>query len=187
MKTLLFAFALLTLVGCASAPAVAPPAALFRATPISDKSTAAQVDTAFYRTLADCQTVLTGLEARSTELKWWSVGLQTAGAIAGSILLPIAAVQNAAQSVMVGLGAFAGFTNTEISVVRNEGLGAADVIRQRASIQGNMQSAIGKFYIARDAEPLDRGKISAALAELKVACVSYWIASPSATPVAVPE
>jgi len=187
MRILLAALALLTLAGCATAPTVAPSAALFRATAISDKSSPAQVDAAFYRTLADCQVVLTGLEAKSENLKWWGVGLQTAGGLLGSVFLPIAVVRNASQSVVTALGALAGFTNTEISVVRNEALGAASVIEQRARIQGSMQGAITKFYIARDAEPLDRGKISSALAELKVACVSYWIASPTATPVAVPE
>jgi len=188
VKILLAAVAIFTLSACATAP-TAPlgPANLFRATAISDKSTPAQIDAAFYRTLADCQTVLSGLEQKSENLKWAGFWTQTAGGILGSILLPIAVVRGAAQSIIVGLGAGAGFANTEIAVIRNEGLGAADVIRTRANVQAGMQAGMLKYFPARDAEPLDRGKISAALQEIKVACVSYWIASPTATPVAVPE
>lgn len=179
MKNLFAVFVLFTLAGCATAPTVAPSAALFRAQSISDKSTAAQVDTVFYRTLADCQVVLTGLETKSENLKWWGVGLQTAGGLLGSVFLPIAVVRGAAQSVTVALGALAGFTNTEISVVRNEGLGAADVIRQRALIQANIQAGMMEYFPARDAEPMDRGKAAVAIGKIRAACMLYWIASPT--------
>jgi hypothetical protein len=188
MKILLVAFVLFTFSGCATAPPVSHSAALFRAESISEKSTTAQVDAVFYRTLADCQVVLTGLEARSTNLKWWGAAIQIAGGIAGGIVLPaLVAAGTAAKSTIAAVGGFAGFTNTAVSTVREEGLGAADVIRTRANVQVNMQTALLKFYAARDAEPLDRGKVAAAISELRVACVSYWVASPGATPVAVPE
>jgi hypothetical protein len=179
MKILLAAVALFTLSACATAP-TAPlgPANLFKAG-ISDASSPARVDEVFYSTLADCQLVLTGLERRSDTLKWWGVGLQLAGGIVGSIVLPaVIAAGTAAKSTVAALGGFAGFTNTAISTVREEGLGASDVIRTRISVQAGMQAALAKYFAARDAEPLDRGKAAAAIGELKTACVSYWLASP---------
>jgi hypothetical protein len=64
--------------------------------------------------------------------------------------------------------------------VRNEGLGAADIIRERASVQANMQLALTKYYAVLAVDPLDKAKAIASLDELKVACISYWLASPSA-------
>jgi hypothetical protein len=187
VKILLLAFALFTLAGCATAPTVAPSAALFRATAISDKSSAAQIDAAFYRTLADCQVVMYGQERQATTLKWAGAAIQLAGGIAGSIILPaLMAAGTAAKSTIAALGGFAGFTNTAINVVRDEGLGAADVLRSRAMMQASMQTALAKYFAARDAEPLDRGKVAAAIGELKVACFSTWIASPGGAPVAIP-
>ena len=181
MKIFIISFSLFALVGCASAPVVTTPSSLFKARGVATSTV--DIDAAFYATLNDCQGVLYGFEQQATTLKWWSVGLQTAGGILGSILLPVAVVGGAAKTVIAALGAGAGFTNTEISVVRNEGLGAADVIRTRASVQAGMQVALTKYYVARAERPVDLNKIAASVDELKVACISYWLASPNAQPI----
>jgi hypothetical protein len=191
MKIMLAAFVLFMFSGCATAPPVRVSNALLKAESISDTSSAAHIDAVFYRTLAGCQSVLSGLETQSQNLKWWGAAIQIAGGVAGSIILPaLVAAGTAAKSTIAAIGGFAGMTNTAINVVKEEGLGAADVIRTRSNVQANMQTALTKYYAARDAEPLDRGKVAAAISELKVGCVSYWISSPSAaaaTPISAPD
>ncbi|MHB8815835.1 MAG: hypothetical protein ACYDAE_21595 [Steroidobacteraceae bacterium] len=145
--------------------------------------TVPDVDTQFYQTLAGCQAVLQGFEQQSTTLKWWGVGLQTAGGLLGSVFLPMAVVAHRAPIVITALGSLAGFSNTEISVIKNEGLDAASVLMSRASVLAGMQSALTDYYSARSTIPLDLGKLQVASDKLKVACVSYYVASPNAAPI----
>jgi hypothetical protein len=183
MKILLAAIALFTLAGCAITPTTTGQN-LLKARNVG--TTPASADRAFYATLAGCQTVLQGFESQSNTLKWWGVGLQTAGGILGSILLPVAVARGMANSVVVALGASAGFANTEISVVRNEGLGAADVLATRAGVLTAMQAALTKYLPLRAATPLDYAKLQGANDELTVACLSYSLASPSAAALVAP-
>ena len=179
MKILLLTILLFTLSGCASAPTVpVTPAHLQIFKARSTGASAGEIDGALYQTLVDCQGILVGLEQQSTQLKWWGVGIQTAGGLLGSVLLPVAVVANAAKSTITLLGSLAGFANTELSVVRNEGLGAADVIRTRANVQAGMQIALTKYYTARSTTPVDLNKMGAAVDELKVSCISYALVSP---------
>lgn len=187
MKALAAVLIAAMLVGCATAPTVAPlPAnALFKPQLLTPTSSSASIQTGFVQTLADCQGVLYGFEQQSNNLKWWSVAIQLAGGIVGAIILPAAVVAGTAKSTVAALGGFSGFTNTAISTVRNEGLGAADIIRERASVQAAMQTALTKYYVAIGTEPMSKPQAIAAIDELKVACVSYWLASPTAQPIVV--
>lgn len=173
------------LTGCVTTPLPpGPPVALLATKGMG--TDAGTIDGAFYQTLAGCQTVLTGFENQSTKLKWWGVGLQTAGGVFGSVLLPVAVVKHMAQSVVTLFGSLAGFASTEISVIRNEALDAAAILSQRASVLSAMQGALGEYYTARAVQPLDVAKLQVATQKLKVACITYYVASPNSTPIVDP-
>lgn len=187
MKILFLIVAVLLLVGCASTPSVTQPA---RAHLYQPRNLAVQtittIDQDFYTTLAGCQSVLTGFEQQSTQAKYWSVGMQTVGGILGSIFLPIAVVGNASKIWITFLGSAAGFTNTELSVVKNEALDATAVLMSRASVLAGMQKGLEDYYRARAAIPLSLDQLQVAVDRLKVACISYDIASPNSPPIVAP-
>jgi hypothetical protein len=187
MKILTLGILVLTLAACATTPTVTPTARgyLYKPRPLAAMSTST-IDTDFYTTLAGCQSVLTGFEQQSTQAKYWGVALQTAGGLLGSVFLPIAVVRHAAASVIAGLGAAAGFTNTEISVIKNEALDAASILMSRASVLAGMQAGLADYYAARAATPLDLNKLQASVDKLKVACLSYDLASPNSGPIPIP-
>jgi hypothetical protein len=161
----------LVLAGCAAAPPTKVP--LFSST------RSANPTTEFNRTLAGCQIVLSGFERQASDARRWSVGIQSAGGLLGAVLLPVAVVKHMAQSVITLLGALSGYANTELSVVRNEGLDAATVLSTRANIIDSMKVALGKHYAAMSTVPLDQAKLAAATDELRAACIAYAIADPN--------
>jgi hypothetical protein len=184
MRILLAGIVIFTLAACATTPAPVARNYLYQPRPLAAQSTST-IDADFYTTLAGCQSVLTGFEQQSTQAKWWGVGLQTIGGLLGSVLLPIAVVAQRAPSIIAGLGAAAGFTNTEVSVIKNEALDAAALLMSRASVLSGMQTGLTNYYAARSTIPLDLSKLQVAVDQLKVACISYDIASPTAAPIMV--
>lgn len=184
MKTLLVAFLLLALGACATVPPPVSPARayLYQPRAVASRSISS-VDTDFYTTLAGCQAVLTGFEQQSIQAKQWSVGMQLAGAIAGSIFAPIAIINGWSQAWTAGLAGFAGFTNTAVSVVRNEALDAASILMSRASVLNGMQRGLEDYYAARATQPIDLGKLQVAVDRLRVSCLAYDLASPNPIPI----
>lgn len=172
----------IVLTGCETTPSrlKTAPATLFSSPQISGASTLSSIDAVFYDTLGGCSQVLNGFESEATKLKWWGAGIQLLAGAVGSIWLPaVVAGGTASKGLVAALGGFAGYGNTARSVVVNEGLGAAAILSSRASVQAAMERALFNFYSARDAEPPNRAGTATAIAQLKVACLTYSIVSPN--------
>src|SRR5271170_8087154 len=127
MKLLLCAIALF-LTGCASVPAHAPPSLFGGRPPLNASTPLPDIDVQFYTVLGGCQTVLAGFQQQAQVAKDWGAAVQLVGGLLGSVLLPIAVAKSMAHSVLVGLGAGAGFANTATSVIQNEALDAGSVL-----------------------------------------------------------
>lgn len=186
-KYTIIAVAIFLLTGCASTKPPAAPTTLLSAPSLRANASFAAVDKEFYQVLAGCQQVLTGFERQALEAKQWSVGIQSAGGFLGAVLLPVAIVKGMANSVVTLLGSLSGYANTELSVIRNEALDAASVLAQRASVLSAMQAGLKRHFDALGKQPVSTTELQGANDELRVACISYLIASPQADPIMVPQ
>jgi hypothetical protein len=148
------------------------------AAPARASNSIASIDGDFRETLAGCQVVLSGFERQANQAKQWAVGIQTAGGLFGSVLLPVAVVRGMAESVVTLFGALSGFANTEVSVIKNEALDATAILISRTSVITSMQAALSKYYAARSSAPVNTAQMAAATDELRAACITYFIQSP---------
>jgi uncharacterized protein YceK len=186
MKSLLVAaVAALVLAGCAtpfSASQSAQPSVMAQnrllSSPARASNSIASIDGDFRETLSGCQSVLSGFERQALQAKQWSVGIKTIGGLFGAVLLPVAIVKGAADSIVTLFGALSGFANTEESVVSKEALDATAILISRASVITSMQGALTKYYAARSSAPVNTAQMAAATDELRAACITYFIQSP---------
>ena len=92
---------------------------------------------------------------------------------------------NASNILLTLLGSVAGFTNVAVATVREYGADSLAGILSRDSVRVAMTSAIKKHLEARATRPIDYAKLQAADDELRVACITYDLASPHSNPVPV--
>jgi hypothetical protein len=179
-----FLIALVSLIfaaGCATVQPVPQKAISLRVSALSSN-----VDVEFAKALAQCQTVLTGFERRARDAQKTGAWIQSLGGLAGA-LAPIAALASRSASVVAGLGAAAGYANTEIAVIEQNGLDQTTYLMDRARLKSSMDAGLTDYYAARQAMPMDRSKVLVAIDKIRVACIAYAITDPNSLPIDVTD
>lgn len=93
----------------------------------------ANVRSDYAATLAQCNTIFTRLERQADDMRWTSFTIAIIGSLAGAVAVPALAASNATghQAAIAAWGGVSGAANTAQSVLKDQGLTAADALQTR--------------------------------------------------------
>jgi len=143
----------------------------------------AQVRSDYAATLAQCNAIFTRLERQADDMRWTSFTIAIIGSLAGAVAVPALAASNATghRAAIAAWGGVSGAANTAQSVLKDQGLTAADALQTREGLRTTFNASVTDYLKANNDD--DRTK---AIVEMAGACTSYAIQIPGTKVTATP-
>lgn len=148
---------------------------------LQDAGTRVRLD--YASTLGQCNVIFTRLERQADDMRWTSFTIAIIGSLAGAVAVPALAASNATghRAAIAAWGGVSGAANTAQSVLKDQGLTAADALQTREALRTTFNAAVSDYNKAKNDD--DR---QTAISEMAAACISYAIQIPGTKVVATP-